>query len=136
MDENELETAQKTAQKTARKTAKNTAKKTAQKTAKKTAKKLRKKCEKSPPVSSKMEHLIVRFQNHLPYRVERLGDRSMSFPIPKRKRLKTLQFTNKHPQHIIRKRKSSWEVIGTIPLKQRGGQYNYRSFDQWLEESF
>ena len=83
-----------------------------------------------------MEHLIVRFQNHLPYRVERLGDRSMSFPIPKRKRLKTLQFMNKHPQHIIRKRKSSWEVIGTIPLKQRGGQNNYRSFYQWLEESF
>ena len=43
---------------------------------------------------------------------------------------------NKHPQHIIRKRKSSWEVIGTIPLKQRGGQNNYRSFYQWLEESF
>ena len=75
-----------------------------------------------------MEHLIVQFQNHLPYCVERLGDRSMSFPIPKRKRLKTLQFMIKHPQYIIRKRKSSWEVIGTIPLKQRGGQNNYRSF--------
>ena len=81
-----------------------------------------------------MEHLIVRFQNHLPYRVERLGDRSMSFPIPKRKRLKTLQFMNKHPQHIIRKRKSSWEVIGTIPLKQRGGQNNYRSFISGLRK--
>ena len=96
----------------------------------------KKNCEKSPPISGKMEHLIVRFQNHLPYLVERMGDRSMSFPIPKRKRLKTLQFMNKHPQHIIRKRKSSWEVIGTIPLKQRDGQYNYRSFYQWLEESF
>ena len=66
--------------------------------------------------------------------MERLGDRSMSFPIPKRKRLKTLQFMNKHPQHIIKKRKSSWEVIGTIPLKQRGGQNNYRSFISGLRK--
>ena len=76
-----------------------------------------------------MEHLTVRFSNQLPYRLERLGDRSLSFAIPKAKRLKTLQFMNKHPEHIIRKGKSSWEVIGIPPnLKQRGGQNNYRTF--------
>ena len=76
-----------------------------------------------------MEHLIVRFSNQLPYRLERLGDRSMSFAIPKTKRLKTLQFMNKHPKHVVRKGKSSWEVIGIPPnLIQRGGQNNYRTF--------
>ena len=35
----------------------------------------------------------------------------------------------KHPQHIIKKGKSSWEVIGIPPpLKQRGGQNTYRAF--------
>ena len=82
-----------------------------------------------------MEHLIVRFSNPLPYRAERLGDRSLSFPIPKVKRLKTLEFMNKHPQHIIRKGKSSWEVIGIPPiLKQRGGQNNYRTFLSGLKK--
>ena len=50
-----------------------------------------------------MEHLVVRFQNHLPYRLEGLNDRSVSFQIPKTERLKTLQFMKKHPQHIIKK---------------------------------
>ena len=36
---------------------------------------------------------------------------------------------NSHPQHILRKGKKSWEVIGTLPLKMKGGrQNNYRSF--------
>ena len=75
-----------------------------------------------------MEHLVIRFQGLLPYRLESLNDRSMSFQIPKTKRLKTLQFMKKQPQHIVKKGKSSWEVIGIPPqLKQRGGQNNYRN---------
>ena len=82
-----------------------------------------------------MEHLVVRFQNHLPYRLEGLIDRSVSFQIPKTERLKTLQFMKKHPQHIIKKGKSSWEVIGIPPpLKQRGGQNTYRTFLSGLKK--
>ena len=82
-----------------------------------------------------MEHLVVRFQNHLPYRLEGLNDRSVSFQIPKTERLKTLQFMKKHPQHIIKKGKSSWEVIGIPPpLKQRGGQNTYRTFLSGLKK--
>ena len=76
-----------------------------------------------------MEHLIVRFSNRFPYLVERLGNRSISFHLPKVKRLRTLQFMSQQPQYIIRKGKSSWEVSGISPiLKQRGGQNNYRVF--------
>ena len=82
-----------------------------------------------------MEHLVVRFQGRLPYRLERLNDRSLSFQIPKTKRLKTLQFMKKHPQHIVKKGKSSWEVIGIPPqLKQRGGQNTYRTFLSGLKK--
>lgn len=36
---------------------------------------------------------------------------------------------NNHPQHIIRKNKTSWEVVGIPPvLSQRGGRNNYRTF--------
>ena len=42
---------------------------------------------------------------------------------------------NKHPQHIVKKGKSSWEVIGIPPiLKQRGGQNNYRTFLSGLKK--
>ena len=76
-----------------------------------------------------MEHLIMWFSGRLPYRVEQLGDRSMSFPIPKAKGLKTLQLRNKHPQYIVSKRKSTLEVLGIPPkLKQRGDQNNYCTF--------
>ena len=82
-----------------------------------------------------MEHLVIRFQGGLPYRLEKLNDRSMSFQIPKTKRLKTLQFMKKQPQHIVKKGKSSWEVIGIPPqLKQRGGQNNYRTFLSGLKK--
>ena len=82
-----------------------------------------------------MEHLVVRFQGRLPYRLEKLNDRSMSFQIPKTKRYKTLQFMRKHPQHIVKKGKSSWEVISIPPqLKQRGGQNNYRTFLSGLKK--
>ena len=82
-----------------------------------------------------MEHLVIRFQGGLPYRLESLNDRSMSFQIPKTKRLKTLQFMKKQPQHIVKKGKSSWEVIGIPPqLKQRGGQNNYRTFLSGLKK--
>ena len=82
-----------------------------------------------------MEHLVVRFQNHLPYRLEGLNDCSVSFQIPKTERLKTLQFMKKRPQHIIKKGKSSWEVIGIPPpLKQRGGQNTYRAFLSGLKK--
>ena len=41
----------------------------------------------------------------------------------------------KHPQHIIKKGKSSWEVIGIPPLlKQRGGQNTYHAFLSGLKK--
>ena len=92
--------------------------KTAQKT-------VRKNARKYIPVIVRMEHLVVSFQGRLPYRLEKLNDRSMSFQIPKTKRYNTLQFMKKHPQHIVKKSQLSWEVIGIPPqLKQRGGQNN------------
>ena len=43
---------------------------------------------------------------------------------------------NSQPQHILRKRKKSWEVIGTLPLKMKGGrQNNYRSFLSGMKKS-
>ena len=76
-----------------------------------------------------MEHIRVLFRGSLPFRLEKAGDRSSYFSIPKSHRLKTVQFMNSHPQHILRKGKKSWEVIGTLPLKMKGGrQNNYRSF--------
>ena len=60
--------------------------------------------------------------NGLPSTIQRVGPRKGSFSIPKRKRLKTLQFMTKHPQHIIKKRANSWEVLGIPPLmRQKGG---------------
>ena len=80
--------------------------------------------------------MVVRFQGRLPYRLEKLNDRSMSFQIPKTKRYKTLQFMKKHPQHIVKKGKSSWEVIDIPPqLKQRGGQEQLPHLLEWVEES-
>ena len=76
-----------------------------------------------------MEHIRVLFRGSLPFRLEKAGDRSSYFSIPKSHRLKTVQFMNSQPQHILRKGKKSWEVIGTLPLKMKGGrQNNYRSF--------
>ena len=78
-----------------------------------------------------MEHLGVRFSRDLPYRIERLEDQSSFFLIPKAKRLKTLRFMERRPQHIIRKRRSSWEVMGTFPkMRQRGGN----SYSTYLRE--
>lgn len=79
------------------------------------------------------QHLIVRFSKQgLPYRIERLGERSNFFLIPKVKRLITHNFMLKQPQHILRKGKSSWEVVGNLPPRQRGGegrrQNSYRAF--------
>jgi len=79
------------------------------------------------------KHLIVRFSKQgLPYRIERLGDRSNFFLIPKVKRLITRNFMLKQPQNILRKGKSSWEVVGNLPSRLRGGegrrQNSYRAF--------
>ena len=57
-----------------------------------------------------MEHLVVRFTQGLPFSIRRLGENG-SFTIPKTKRLRFLQFMKEHPQHILKKRKSSWEVL-------------------------
>ena len=83
-----------------------------------------------------MEHLVVRFQGRLPYRLEKLNDRSMSFQIPKTKRLKTLQFMKKHPQHIVKKGKfilGSDRHSTTIEAKRRSEQLPHLL--EWVEES-
>ena len=75
-----------------------------------------------------MEHLVVRFTQGLPSSIRRLGKQAGSYSIPKSKRLKTLQFMTQCPQHLLKKRKSSWEVMGIPPrMKQRGGN-NYSTF--------
>lgn len=74
-----------------------------------------------------MEHLVVRFAGGLPRSIQRLGKKG-SFSIPKVKRLQTLQLMNQNPQHVIKKGKTLWEVIGSYPnARQRGGNA-YNSF--------
>lgn len=81
-----------------------------------------------------MEHLIVRFSNRVPYRIERVGDRSF-FIIPKAMRMSTLKFMKSQPQHVIKEGKSSWKVVGSPPaVKQRGGN-NYRKFLSGLKRA-
>ena len=50
------------------------------------------------------------------------------FRYTKRKRLQTLQLMSKHPQHIIKKRANSWEVLGIPPLMRQKGGNNYNSY--------
>ena len=84
----------------------------------------------------KMQHIRVLFRGSLPFRLEKAGDRSSCFSIPKSHRLKTVQFMNSQPQHTLRKGKKSWEVIGTLPLKMKGGrQNNYRLFLSGMKKS-
>ena len=82
-----------------------------------------------------MEHLVVRFQNHLPYRLEGLNDRSVSFQIPKTERLKTLQFMKKHPQYIIKKRQvvvgSDW--YSTTVEAKRWSEHRPH-LPEWIEK--
>ena len=70
---------------------------------------------------------MVRFSQGVPCSIGLKG-KTGSFSIPKNKRLQTLQFITQHPQHVLRKRKSSWEVLGTPPrgLRQRGGNNSAR----------
>lgn len=69
-----------------------------------------------------MERLVVRFAGDLPCSIRRLGVPNESYLIPKAKRLQTLQFMMQHPQHVLKKRKTSWEVVGIPPpMRQRGG---------------
>ena len=70
----------------------------------------------------------MKFSNGLPSSIQRVGLRKGSFSIPKRKRLQTLQFMTKHPQHIIKKRANSWEVLGIPPLMRQKGGNNYNAY--------
>ena len=75
-----------------------------------------------------MEHLVVRFANHLPHRIEREGDRSLHFLIPKHKTLETLKFMEEQPQYVIKRSESAWHVKGRPPMLQGGGSNHYRTF--------
>ena len=62
------------------------------------------------------------------------------FVIPNAKRHQTLQFMIRHPQHIVKRRKAAWEVIGIPPKsvkpqkrQQRGGRGG-NSYDLFLAE--
>ena len=63
-----------------------------------------------------MERLTVRFTKGLPKSITRTGGSDESaFMIPKTKRLKTLEYMQRHSQYIVKRRKSSWDVVGTLP---------------------
>ena len=82
-----------------------------------------------------MEHLNVRFSEEVPFRIELENDNSQSFLIPKRKRMETLRFMKRYPEHVIKKGKFVWKVKGISPrLKQRGGQNNYRAYLRELKQ--
>ena len=62
-------------------------------------------------------------------RCEGGGGGKECFVIPNAKRQQTLQFMMQHPQHIVKRRKAAWEVIGIPPKsvkpqkrQQRGGR--------------
>ena len=74
-----------------------------------------------------MEHMVVRFKQGLPSSIRCMGKRG-SFTIPKTKRMRVLDLMKRQPQHVLKKRKSSWEVVGIPPcMKQKGGN-NYSKF--------
>ena len=76
----------------------------------------------------------MRFAKGLPRSITRRGRGAEGFIIPKAKRLSTLRFMTQQPQHVIKKKKSSWEVIGIFPSlenrrqpqqqQQGGGNYS------------
>ena len=70
----------------------------------------------------KMERLIVRFAKGLPRSITRRRQGAEGFIIPKAKRLSTLRFMTQQPQHVIKKKKSSWEVIGIFPHRENRRQ--------------
>ena len=79
---------------------------------------------------------MVRFSQGVPCSIGLKG-KTGSFPIPKKKRLQTLQFITKQPQHVLRRRKSSWEVLGTPPrgLMQRGGDNSTsKNYNKYIRE--
>ena len=75
-----------------------------------------------------MDHLVVRFSQDLPARIERVGDRSLSYLIPKAKRTETLKFMESQPHHVLKKSESKWEVLGISPDFKQGGASPYRNF--------
>ena len=58
---------------------------------------------------------MVRFSKGLPKSISRVDRDARPFSIPKAKRAKALQFMQRQPQHIVKRRKTSWEVVGIAP---------------------
>ena len=82
---------------------------------------------------------MVRFSKGLPISIRRAGGEvssPSSFPIPKSRRVSTLQFMIRHPQHILKRRRSSWEVLGIPPrtMRQRGGN-TYNTFTRHAKKA-
>lgn len=83
-----------------------------------------------------MERLMVRFADGLPCSIRRPGEEGGTFRIPKSKRLRTLQYMTRRPQHVLKKRKSSWEVVGIPPLMSQKGGDKYGAFLRDVKKVF
>ena len=70
-----------------------------------------------------MEHLLVKFSQGLPCSIHlKRKVVGQMFIIPKDRRWECLCFMKEQSQHVLKKRKSSWDVLGMPPpMKQRGG---------------
>ena len=62
---------------------------------------------------------MVGFVDGLPRCIKRYGQEGESCIIPKAKRQAVLQFMTQHSGHILKKKKTSWEVLGILPHRRR-----------------
>ena len=81
-----------------------------------------------------MEHLVIRVQGGLPYRLESLNDCSMSFQIPKTKRLKTraLRSPSAHCQKGQVILGSDWHFT---PIEAKRSSEQLPHLLEWVKES-
>jgi len=97
--------------------------------------KMKEKKKKNSRLVVDMERLTIRFKDGLPATMSRPGSKDR-YNIPKKRRMETLAFMHSQPQHVLKKRATTWDVLGVPPtslMKQRGGN-NYNDFLQHVKK--